>query len=174
MYIYFDLETTGFNPVENEIIEIYLLKEDRAKNIVATYHAYFNPGIKLPIEIKRITKITDKILKNKKTFKEHALEIIDFIGDDILIGHNVDSFDLPFLNGSLAKNNFPTLQNKTYDTMKMAREMDKVNVYTRGYKLIDLAIKYNLNIDAKKFHDAKYDTEITRKIFHILKGDLND
>ncbi|MGL5733003.1 MAG: 3'-5' exonuclease, partial [Metamycoplasmataceae bacterium] len=81
MFIYFDLETTGFNPIENEIIEIYLIKEDKLGNVVGTYHAYFNPGIKLPIEIKRITKITDKMLKDKKSFKEHALEIIDFIGD---------------------------------------------------------------------------------------------
>ncbi|MGL5733193.1 MAG: 3'-5' exonuclease, partial [Metamycoplasmataceae bacterium] len=139
-----------------------------------TYHAYFNPGIKLPIEIKRITKITDKMLKDKKSFKEHALEIIDFIGDGTLIGHNIDSFDLPFLNGTLSKNNFEILQNKTYDTMKIAREKDKAHTYAKGYKLIDLAIKYNLNIDTKKFHGAKYDTEITRKIFHILTGGSND
>ncbi|MGL5205505.1 MAG: 3'-5' exonuclease [Metamycoplasmataceae bacterium] len=174
MFIYFDLETTGFNPIEDEIIEIYLIKEDRSGNIVDTYHAYFNPGIKLSNEIKEITKITDEILKDKKSFREHAIKIIDFIGDDILIGHNIDAFDLPFLNGSLSKNHFPILQNKTYDTMKMARKRDKVSAYAKGYKLIDLAIKYNLNFNANKLHGAKYDTEITRRIFHILKGDLND
>ncbi|MGL4252211.1 MAG: 3'-5' exonuclease [Metamycoplasmataceae bacterium] len=174
MFVYFDLETTGFDPIKNEIIEIYLIKENNDGNLIDTYHTYFNPGIKLPNDIKQITKITDEMLEDKQTFREKALEIINFIGDNILIGHNIDSFDLPFLNGSLTKNNFKILHNKTYDTMKMARKKDNAHTYAKGYKLIDLAIKYNLDFDTEKLHGAKYDTEITRKIFHILRGGLND
>lgn len=174
MFIYFDLETTGFSFTNDEIIEIYLIKEDKFGNIVDTFHSYFYPGILLPFRITEITKITDKMLENKKEFKEHANEIIEFIGNGILIGHNIDKFDLPFLNASLEKNNFPKLLSKTHDTMKIARNKDNVSPLQKGYRLIDLANKYNLKINASKFHGAKFDTEITRKIYHILTKDSND
>ena len=108
------------------------------------------------------------MLRGQNRFGDCAQDIFDFIGDNILVGHNVDKFDLPFLNGQLNKAGFQSLNNKTYDTMSMARKIDKVSSMQKGYKLVDLAFKYKLNFNTSKLHGAKYDTEITRKIFHLL------
>ena len=174
MFIYFDLETTGFSPLNDEIIEIYLIKENLNGKIIDTFHSYFYPGITLPFRITQITKITNEMLIFQKRFKDCASEIIKFVGDATLIGHNINKFDLPFLNGNLSKNNFPILKNDTLDTMIMARKKDGVSQFQKGYKLIDLAIKYNLNFNHLKLHGAKYDTEITRQIFHLLNKDNYD
>lgn len=168
MLVYFDLETTGFSAKNDKIIEIFLIKEDENFNIIDTLHLYFNPEIKLPFRIIEITKITDRMLWDKNLFREKAQEIIDFIGDCTLVGHNIDKFDLPFLNTQFYQNGFKVLNNKTLDTMIMARKKDGVSSLAKGYKLIDLADKNNLNFNQSKLHGAKYDTEITRKIFHLL------
>ena len=36
--------------------------------------------------------------------------------------------------------------------MVMAGEVDNVGKFTKGYKLIDLAIKYNIKFDNNKLH----------------------
>jgi DNA polymerase-3 subunit alpha (Gram-positive type) len=164
--IYFDLETTGFNGSQDDLIEIYAIKEAHDGTILGDIHLYFNPGVSLPSRIVEITKITDAMLRDKPSFISQAKNIIDFIDpNDILVGHNAISFDLPFLNNQFKKHNLNKdvqFTNDVIDTMVLARQLDNVGPFTKGYKLIDLANKFKFEIDEDKFHGAKYDVEITK------------
>lgn len=167
--IYMDIETTGFDGTKFEIIEIYMLKEDASGNKIDEMHYFFKPSKPLDLKIIEITKLTDDFLKDKPKFKDHINDIVNFISNETLVGHNIVSFDLRFLNDNLSQYNCKTLNNKTIDTMVMAREVDNVGKYTKGYKLIDLATKYNIKFDNSKLHGAKYDTLITKEIYEFLK-----
>jgi DNA polymerase-3 subunit alpha (Gram-positive type) len=171
--IYFDLETTGFDGLKDDLIEIYAIKESPTGEILGDIHLYFNPGISLPVRIVEITKITDAMLKNKPNFISQVDTILDFIEpEDILVGHNALRFDLPFLNQQFIKHNIRNsiqLTNEVIDTMIMARKQDNVGPFTKGYKLIDLANKFNFKINEAKFHGAKYDVEITKILLKALE-----
>ena len=51
----------------------------------------------------------------------------------------------------------------------MLREVDNVGKFAKGYKLIALAIKYDIKFDNNKLQGAKYDTLITKGIYKSLK-----
>ena len=167
--IYIDLETTGFDGKKDDIIEIYLLKEDENEKFISELHYYLKPNCKLSPIILEITKLTDQFLSDKPEFNSIAQEIIDFIGDEILIGHNIDSFDYKFLNNNLTKNGFKALRNKTIDTIVLARKIDNASKYTSGYKLKDLCLRYQVEFDNNKLHGAKYDVLLTKKLYQKIR-----
>ncbi|MGL5591202.1 MAG: 3'-5' exonuclease [Mycoplasmoidaceae bacterium] len=166
--IYMDIETTGLDGTKYEIIEIYMLKEDAEGNKIGEMHYYFKPSKPLDLIIIEKTKLTDAFLSDKPKFEDHISDIVNFISNETLVGHNIISFDLRFLNDNLSKYRHKTLNNKTFDTMVMAREIDNARQYAKGYKLIDLANRYGIKLDESKLHGAKYDTLITKELYNIL------
>lgn len=109
-FISLDIETTGFEPEKNRIIEFGAIKFDLEGNS-ETYQSLFNPGIKLPQIITHITGITDKMLSGAPKLEEKFEEIKNFIGDLPIIGHNIQ-----FDTGFLRKFGFE-LNNPEYDTL---------------------------------------------------------
>jgi len=94
--VFFDLETTGTNTVQDRIVEISYLKvwpngnEDMHTRRV-------NPERHIPEEATSIHHITDDDVRGCPTFKEIAKEIArDFEGCDIA-GFNSNRFDVPLL-----------------------------------------------------------------------------
>ncbi|MGL5640061.1 MAG: 3'-5' exonuclease [Mycoplasmoidaceae bacterium] len=166
--IYMDIETTGLDGTKYEIIEIYMLKEDANGSKIGEMHYYFKPSKPLDLIITEITNLTDNFLSDKPKFEDHINDIVNFISNETLVGHNINSFDLKFLNDNLSKYNHRTLNNKTIDTMVMAREIDNARQYEKGYKLSDLANRYNIKLDESKLHGAKYDTFITKELYKVL------
>ncbi|MGL5246445.1 MAG: 3'-5' exonuclease [Mycoplasmoidaceae bacterium] len=166
--IYMDIETTGFDGIKHEIIEIYMLKEDLNGNKIDEMHYYFKPSKPLDLKIIEVTKLTDALLSDKPKFEAHITDIVNFISNETLVGHNINNFDLRFLNDNLSKHKHKTLNNKTIDTMSMAREIDNVSKYEKGYRLIDLANRYNIEFDPNKLHGAKYDTLIAKELYKVL------
>ncbi|MCB1109000.1 MAG: ribonuclease H-like domain-containing protein, partial [Chlamydiia bacterium] len=105
--IFYDTETTGIRPERDHIIEIaaYDPVQDR------TFEALINPGCPIPPEATAIHKITDEMVADKPSFKEIGAQFAAFCeGNTVLIAHNNDSFDLPFLKSSFKRHelHFPT------------------------------------------------------------------
>jgi ATP-dependent DNA helicase DinG len=118
-YISLDLETTGVNHQLDKIIEIGLVKLVDGK-VVDTYHALVNPGVKLPVKVKRLTSIDDLDLADKPTIDEILPEVITFIDDFPIIGHNVE-FDKKFLAAALKGITSDPIPNLLYDTLELAQ-----------------------------------------------------
>jgi len=101
-----DIETTGLDSKTDRIIEIGAVRFTD-KGVEAEYQSLINPGIKIPPFISQLTGITDAMVRGDKIpYIEEAInELIDFVGDAPVIGHNV-KFDLSFLRaaGALKKN----------------------------------------------------------------------
>ncbi len=111
MFISLDLETTGFDPTNDKIVEFGAIKFD-LKGHKETLKFFINPGVPVPQITTHITGITDTDVKDAASIADKKDEILAFIGDLPLVGHNI-SFDTSFLKHyGIAKNNpeFDTLQ----------------------------------------------------------------
>lgn len=116
-----DLEMTGLNARTEKIIEIGAAKI-RDGIVVDTYKMLLNPGRKLDAKTVQITGITEDMLAQCPTFAQVKEEFLLFIGEDVLLGHNV-IFDYSFLKKAVI-NESPKgtrFERMGIDTLKIAR-----------------------------------------------------
>ena len=99
-YIAFDVETTGLNPQENEIIEIGALKVRQGK-VAERFIEFIRPSRSISPAITSLTGITDEMVADARSRGEVVADFLDFCEDDVLIGHNV-AFDYSFMKCSAA------------------------------------------------------------------------
>ena len=90
-----DIETTGFEPGEAEIIELFILKIVN-EEIIDEFYSLFKPTIS--IKNSHIHGITDEKVENSPSIEDRSSDILSFIEKSVLLGHNIDNFDLKFLN----------------------------------------------------------------------------
>ncbi len=159
-YIVFDLETT-----ENIIIEIGAIKIKNDK-IIDTFQTLINPQKHISYMSTKINHITDEMVKDAPSFKEIAFDFYKFIKDAILVGQNIDSFDINILYDEFEKNNIK-LTNDFVDTLYTAK---KILPELKNYKLHEnLALYYNISFDDA--HRALSDCLLTYEVFKLLKND---
>ena len=153
-----DIETTGLEPAESEIIEIFILKVEK-KEVIDEFYSLFKPSVR--ITNSHIHGITDEKVANSPSLKDKADEILNFIEECILMGHNIDNFDLKFLNYYLQKN----LSNPTIDTLNMSRS--KLGNKVKNHKLSTLAKYFNV---VSPTHTARDDVLTTFEVYKKLSS----
>lgn len=116
-----DLETTGGNPESEKIIEIGMVRIENRK-ISEERSFLINPEKEIPDFVQKLTGIRKADVEHSPKIYEVIDEIVQFIGDSILVAHNT-SFDVPFLNGVLKKLQRPTLDNRVICTNIMTKYM---------------------------------------------------
>ncbi|MBY0412770.1 MAG: 3'-5' exonuclease [Bdellovibrionales bacterium] len=117
----FDLETTGGNHQHDKIIEIGLVKIKDLK-IVDQKSYLIKPDMHIPEFIQKLTSIKDADVHNAPLIEEVMDEILEFMGDAILVAHNT-SFDVPFFNSVLRRMDRPELPNRSICTYLMTKYM---------------------------------------------------
>lgn len=117
----FDLETTGGNHQHDKIIEIGLIKIKELK-IVDQKSFLIKPEVHIPEFIQKLTSIKDADVTDAPLIEEVMDEILEFMGDAILVAHNT-SFDVPFFNSVLRRMDRPELTNKSICTYLMTKYM---------------------------------------------------
>lgn len=125
-YIVLDLETTGYNPHFDEIIEVACIRYSGSEKI-DSFHSYVQPtpygddSIHYVDDfITKLTGITDDILVTAPKFKDIANELYDYLGDSVIVGHNVN-FDINFLYDNFLKCLGCEFKNDYLDTMRLSR-----------------------------------------------------
>ena len=102
-FVVLDLETTGLDPVSDQIIEIAAIRfrdgeeSDRFESLV-------NPGIPIPDFITKLTGISDKDVEHAPALDSVFENCLRFIGNSPLIGHQIN-FDAAFIEYNLRKQN---------------------------------------------------------------------
>lgn len=158
-FVVFDLETTGFSPENNKIIEIGAIKVLNGK-IVDTFSHFINPHEKIPLDIIKITNINDDMLKDAKDVDVVCKQFLDFVDDNILMGHNI-MFDYKFIkvNANRLGYNFC---GKGIDTLRITKVLNR----GEGNKLSDLCKRYN--VINKNVHRAYSDAKATMEVYYKL------
>ncbi len=156
-YVVFDIETTGFSPLHNKIIEIGAVKVEEGK-ITDRFSAFINPLEPIPFPIEQLTGINDSMVMNAPTVDKVLPEFLSFCRGCILVAHNAE-FDVSFIlhNALLLELPFTC----TYmDTVPLARILlPSLN----KYKLDNVAKA--LNISLENHHRAVDDAACTAEIF---------
>lgn len=163
-YCLLDIETTGLNPIENEIIEISAYKV-RNNLVVDIFSSLVKPNYKISSFITNLTHITNSMVKYERSIDEVLSEFIDFLGDDIVIGHNV-TFDLNFLSYNSIKYFNKPIVNNYVDTVILARRL----LPGVSHKLEDLSDYFNLDNEGE--HRALKDVELTYEVYNIFKNHI--
>lgn len=161
-YIVFDIETTGLDSSYDEVIEIGAIKVKNNKT-VSKFNSLVKPKNEIDEYITELTGITNEMVKDAPTIEEVLPDFMDYIGNDILIGHNVN-FDINFIYDNLYRNKLDVLTNDFIDIMRISR---KLLPELPHHRLIDLA-KY-FKIDSTNNHRSLKDCEITMNVYENLK-----
>lgn len=151
-----DLETTGFDPEYDRIIEIGAVKF-QGERVLDEWHTLIDPGRPIPPYITQLTGIADRDVRSAPTLREVLPALQRFIGSAILLGHNIH-FDLGFLRSAgLA------LSNPLIDTYLVASVMMPS---AARYSL--LAVAMALGIAPGNAHRALDDSRMAMAVFHSL------
>jgi DNA polymerase III epsilon subunit-like protein len=161
MFISLDLETTGFDPIKDKIIEFGAVKFD-LNGEKERLQFLINPGITLPEIITHITGITDENLKTSPPLEEKINEIKEFIGNLPIVGHNIQS-DTNFLRGNDIK-----INNPEYDTCQLA------NILLPGLPSYSLEIlSHTLKLEHEEKHRALDDAIAAMELFIKLADNFS-
>lgn len=131
-YTVIDIETTGFS---GEIIELAALKV-RNDIVVADYSTLIKPESDIETKIVNLTGITNEMVSSAPTISEKLQEFLDFIDDDIVVGHNVGGFDIKMINDACHSIGIEPMNNSYIDTLNYSRHCD---IYVENHKLPTLA-----------------------------------
>ena len=156
-YVVFDIETTGFSPLNNRIIEIGAVKV-RGGVIQEKFSTFVNPEVPIPFRIEQLTGINDNMVLGAPVIGKVLSEFLEFCKGASLVAHNA-SFDVSFIarNAQVCGLEFdPTV----LDTVSLARLLlPQLNRYK-----LDTVAK-TLNISLKNHHRAVDDAGATAEIF---------
>jgi len=165
--IAYDLETIGNQPKTAEIIEIAAKKMGaRRKSEDAVFHELVKPKKTIPKSSTDIHSITNDDVKDKPGIETILPKFIDFIGDSILVGHNIIEFDDKVISRYMAMYmGKPELSNRAYDTLIVAKRLFPLE----NYKLDALADKFKISYEGSELHRANTDVSLTENLFRSLR-----
>ena len=153
-----DLETTGNSPLDDDIIEVGAIRYRDGK-AVAQFQELVNPGYKVPPFISDMTGISDDMLQEARRLKEVLPEFLDFIGDDIVLGHNVH-FDVNFIYDACINCELPPFSNDLIDTLRISRLLHKD---WQSHRLCDIAC--GLDINSHGWHRSLCDCDVAARCY---------
>ncbi len=161
-YVVFDLETTGISYVNDAIIEISAIKV-RGGEMTDTFSTLVNPQRRIPYEATAVNGITDEMVADAPYIGDALGEFLGFAGQDVLVGHNIQSFDLKFVRLAAQELFGQDLENNFIDTLPMAKAC--LPQLTR-YRLVDLAEYFHIATEGA--HRAGKDCVMNQKCYEEL------
>jgi DNA polymerase III epsilon subunit family exonuclease len=162
-FVALDVETTGLRPRQHRVIEIGLARYVNGR-CTDRYSTLINPERRVPDYIRKLTGLTDGDLIPAPRFGQVAAEVVAFIGDLPILGHNI-GFDIAFLNTELERVRLPPVQNPTIDTVGMA-----MRVLGRKVRPSLDRVASTLGLASRKYHRALGDAELTAAVALRLLG----
>ncbi len=167
-YVVFDLETTGVNCNADEVIEISAVKVI-AGEVTEEFSTLVNPGRSIPFYATEVNGITDEMVADAPDFESVLSDFLEFVGDMVLVGHNIHRFDLRFLYRDTERFWDKTLGNDYIDTLDIAQQyLPELS----HHKLADLAGHYGIDTDGA--HRALNDCRMNQMVYEELKTEMKN
>ncbi len=157
-----DLETTGLDPFRDGITEIAALKI-RNGEVVDTFQQLVNPEMSIPEVVAEKTHITDEMVADAPCLKEVLPRFLEFVGADMLLGYNIDKFDLKFIKNKAKYLLHVQFCARTLDVYQLAkRKLDGLESYRLD------SVREALGIGADGAHRALKDCEDTLEVYRQI------
>ncbi len=165
-YTVVDLETTGGSAVDR-VIEVGAVRVEGMR-AAREFSALVEPGMPIPAFVSAMTGIRDDMVAGGRRFEEIADEFSAFVGDSVLVAHNLP-FDWGFVNRELARYRGFVLANRRLCTVRIGR---KLLAHLPDRRLDTVAAYYGIAIDGR--HRALGDARATASILVKYVGELRD
>lgn len=168
-FVALDIETTGFDNKEDEIIEIGAVRY-KGDSEIERFSLFIKPHKPVPQFIKQLTNINDEQLADGESLNTALEKTLSFLSTDIVVCHNC-SFDLGFLNAKLQANQLLQIPNRTLDTLELSRIYLP---FVSNHKLSTVADYFNIDLTNahRAIHDAKATGEILIELLSFIEKNI--
>ncbi|MBQ8325690.1 MAG: PolC-type DNA polymerase III [Lachnospiraceae bacterium] len=156
-FVVFDLETTGFSPVTDRIIEIGAVKVIDGK-ITERFSTFVNPCIPIPFRIEKLTGINDSMVIGSETIEQILPRFMEFCEGCIMVAHNA-SFDMSFIQENCKRQGIER-ELTSVDTVGISR----ILFPNHKKHTLDTVAK-ELGVSLENHHRAVDDAGATAEIF---------
>ena len=161
-YVMLDIETTGFSPINDEIIEIGALKVvDNV--IVDTFDMLVRPNGWISSFITSLTGISNTMVGSADAIDIVLPKFLAFAGDSIIVGHNI-SFDINFIYDNSMRFLQKPFCNDYVNTVMLC---NRVFPHIKSKKLSYLSEYFS--IDNDNAHRALADCHATKQLYDIIR-----
>lgn len=165
-YVLFDLETTGLSPENDAIIEISALKVSNGE-VVDEFSTLVNPCRHIPYSASSVNGIMDDMVKDAPAIDIALKNFISFIGDSILVGHNIKRFDMGFIQRDAVNIFGKPISNEIVDTLILSRRY-LPDLYS--HSLESLSDHYGISYEGA--HRALADCYINKQVYDCLAKEI--
>lgn len=168
-FVAFDIETSGTfgaakGDLPSEITEIGAVKVENGK-IVSRFSSLCNPGRKITPIAMKVTGITDAMVLSEPPVDVVIRLFAEFVGDSILVGHNIKSSDLHYIT-TAANRAGVAFENKFFDTYLYAKTLKE----QQGWENVKLEFLSKVfGITQNEAHRAWCDAEANVGVYFKLK-----
>ena len=167
-YVIFDLETTDFNVNYAEIIEIGAIKV-RDRKVIDTFDTLVKPDFDIPASATAVNGITNKMVENAPYIYDVLDDFLSFIGEDVLVGHNITTFDMNVLYDYIADIKGIPFSNNFADTLYISRNlMPELDSHSLS------SICEAFSVDSSTAHRALADCYLTKACYEKLEIRYNE
>ncbi|MBN1984063.1 MAG: 3'-5' exoribonuclease, partial [Chitinivibrionales bacterium] len=146
-FVALDVETTGLDTKHDRIIEIGAVRFKAGKP-VQEFSTLIKPPKPIPPQVQELTGITNEAVQSARPFCDVADELIAFIAQSPLCGHQIH-FDISFVNNELKRIGKDDLRVPLLDSAILSRLL---LLDASGYSLGQVC--KHLRIDLKNAHRA--------------------
>lgn len=161
VYTCIDIETTGTNDSDH-IIELGALRVENSQ-VAATFSQLIHSPIPVSPGATATNGITDDMLIGMPAIADVLPKFLDFIGDSLLVGHNINGFDIKRLNKACRDNSLPEITNSCCDTMQLAaQKLGKAQLSLQN-------TAKELSVRGGQAHRALGDCQTTYEIYEKLR-----
>jgi len=187
MYLFLDNEMGGLDKEKYSLLTVYLKMTDDNFNLIGSLYLYLKPedGIyKVCADAMAINKI-DLVEHDKKatTYKLGGTALYNWLKEltdngkvkATVVGHGIYG-DVDWITYHLiGRNSWENFTSyRKLDTSAVAQFLRSVGMIPESVSgsLVSLAKHYNVGVDETSAHDAKYDTELTFRVFLAMRKQL--
>lgn len=167
VFVVFDIETTGLNPKNDNIIEIGAVKISNRK-VIDSFSTFVHIDKKLPGKIIELTSITDDMLQGQPEIDEALPAFLDFAKECVLVAHNA-KFDLGFIKEKAKVLSIENYNPPVLDTLELSKALIKD---VKNHRLNTLTKKLGINLI--NHHRAVDDANATGQLLIILLNKLSE
>lgn len=163
-FICIDCESTGLDPMQDRIIEVAVMCFD-ATTVYGQMESLIDPQCEIPETSIAIHHITPEMVQGKPKIIDVLPEILELIGNHIIIGHGV-GFDIDLIANAAERHGVTTnlRQNRFLDTLRMARLYGESPINSLEH------LRKHFNIPLEGAHRAMSDVIVNVEVFkHLAK-----
>ncbi len=158
VFVVFDIETTGLSKEKEAITEIGAVKVQNGQ-IIDRFSTFVNPKRPIPVEITKLTGISDEMIADAPTIEVVLPQFLAFCENVVVVAHNA-GFDTGFIRIAAERMGLGEWHNTIVDTLELARTLLPE---LKKHKL-DIVCEH-LGVSLQGHHRAVNDAEATAEVF---------